>query len=97
MKLFRLTRRAKSDLLSIGHYTQKEWGIAQRNQYLKEIDQRFYQIAETPEIGMECDEILAGYRKLSQGKHVIFYKMQSSNQILIVRILHQSMDTKQHF
>jgi len=52
VKLFRLTGRAKSDLLSIGRYTQKEWGIAQRNLYLKGIDQCFYQIAGIPEIGM---------------------------------------------
>jgi toxin ParE1/3/4 len=95
---FRLTQKAKADLISIGRYTQQAWGAAQRNLYLIELDGRFHELAANPLIGKECSEIRAGYRKFLQGRHVIFYQSVSKQEILIVRInLHQSMDIASKF
>ncbi len=41
MAIFKVSKRAESDLLEVGRYTQTEWGIDQRNKYLDEINQRF--------------------------------------------------------
>jgi len=49
-------------------------------------------LSENPDIGKSCDEIRDGYRKFPQGSHVIFYKQMGSQEILIIRILHKSMD-----
>ena len=49
-------------------------------------------MSENPDIGKGCDEIKDGYRKFPQGSHVIFYKQTDNQEILIVRILHKSMD-----
>lgn len=92
MGKFRLTQKAKADLVSIARYTQREWGPAQRNLYLKEMDERFHELAANPLMGKKCGEIREGYSKFPQGKHIIFYKSFSKKEILIVRILHQSMD-----
>jgi len=92
MPAYRLTNKAQRDLASIGRFTAKEWGIAQRNFYIKQLDHCFSQIAKNPELGMACDFIVLGYRKLPQGRHVIFYKQNPEGMVEIIRILHQSMD-----
>lgn len=89
---FHLSIKAKSDLLNIARYTQLNWGREQRNHYIKLLDSTFHHIAEKPELGHSCDYIKEGYRKRPQGSHVIYYKEFNNNEILIVRILHKSMD-----
>lgn len=92
MRSFRLSTKAKSDLKNIARYTQTKWGRDQRNRYLKQFDESFYLLCESPGIGKSCDLIKKGYRKLPQGSHVIFYKIGTDSKIEIIRILHKSMD-----
>ena len=61
MGKFQLTQKAKTDLLSIARYTQKEWSVGQRNLYLKDLDTRFHETSANPLLGKECSEILEGY------------------------------------
>ena len=92
MSQFELSGKAKNDLIKIAKYTQLTWGTAQRNDYLKLLDNTFHQLTDEPMLGVNCDYIREGYRKRSQGSHVIYYKEHKINQVLIVRILHKSMD-----
>jgi len=87
-----LSAKAKSDLIEIAKYTQLTWGQAQRNDYLKILDSLFKLLANDPEIGINCDYIREGYSKYPHASHVVYYKEHKNNQILIVRILHKSMD-----
>ena len=92
MKPFQLTNMAKSDLKDIALFTSRRWGREQRNIYVKQFDESFWLLAENPDIGKACDDIREGYRKFPQGSHVIFYQQIGSQHILIIRILHKSMD-----
>lgn len=92
MSAFQLTAKAKADLKKIAIFTERRWGIPQRNVYLKQFDDTFYTLAENPMTGVGCDYIKEGYRKFPQGSHIIFYKIIKENQVLIVRILHKHMD-----
>ena len=93
MSSFILTKSALDDLLTIGRYTQKRWGTAQRNAYLTMLDDCFQRLAANPLKGKDCGEIRSGYRKMNAGSHVIFYRQKrSSDAIEIVRILHGRMD-----
>ena len=94
MRKFDLTRSAQADLKSIARYTQERWGVRQRNTYLKEVDQVFRALAKNPLIGRSCDDIREGYRKFPHGGHVIYYKHLSEDELLIVRILHMTMDVE---
>jgi toxin ParE1/3/4 len=94
MPSFKVSRKAQADLIAIGRYTNKQWGVSQRNHYLRQLDDSFNQLAENPEPGTSCDFILKGYRKFPQGSHLIFYKQNSKNSIVIIRVLHQNMDVK---
>jgi len=92
MSQFLLSSKAKSDLIKIAKYTQLTWGKAQRNDYLKILDNTFQLLADAPELGINCDYIREGYNKYPQASHVINYKEHKVNQILIVRILYKSRD-----
>jgi toxin ParE1/3/4 len=87
-----LSSKAKSDLIKIAKYTQLTWGIPQRNDYLKILDNTFQLLANEPELGLNCDYIREGYSKYPQASHLIYYKEYKNSQIFIVRILHNSMD-----
>ena len=54
MAKYRITRRAEDDLKNIGRYTQQHWGKAQRNVYLKNLENRFNWLAESPSYGMHA-------------------------------------------
>lgn len=95
MASFHLTARAKKDLKNIGRYTLKTWGRVQRNKYLAALDKCFHRVAEEPGLGRSCDEVCQGYRKISEGRHVIFYRSVTDG-IEIVRVLHGSMDIESH-
>ncbi len=97
MNSFTLTQRAKSDLKAIARFTEKRWGLTQRNAYIKQFDDSFHMLAETPSIGKACEHIKTGYQKFPQGSHIIFYKVTSPKKIKIIRILHKSMDVTSNF
>jgi len=61
MATYKLTNKAQDDLLSIGRFTLKEWGVKKRNFYLKQLDACFSHIAENPRLGIACDFIMVGY------------------------------------
>lgn len=94
MNYFSLTKLAKADLKAIAIYTQTQWGRNQRQLYIKQLDQRFHQLAQSPTIGVACPEIKKGYRYYQQGSHLIFYRSLDSNHIQIVRILHKRTQWK---
>ena len=95
MAQFTLREKAETDLLSIGRYTQKKWGIKQRNRYLNQIDPTFSLLADNPDNGKKCDHIKQGYFKYTVGKHDIYFR-KIETRMEIVRILHQRMDVNQH-
>lgn len=96
MSNFRLTTKAKADLLHIGRITQRRWGKRQRNKYLRELDIAFNYLAENPEAGPGCDDVMVGYRKHPRGSHLIYYNVSSAGSVDIIRILHKRMDVITH-
>ena len=97
MAIFSLTEAAKRDLKDIARFTQKRWGLEQRNKYLKTLDDSFHQLASNPATGRACNEIKVGYYKFPTGSHMIFYRKKSELKIQIVRVLHESMDVELQF
>jgi toxin ParE1/3/4 len=97
MRSFALTGKAKADLKDIASYTEQRWGKAQRNLYVKQMDEAFRQLAKVPLTGKACEYIKEDYRKFPQGSHVIFYRRINGGKIEIVRILHKSMDVDSNF
>ena len=97
MKTFELTKEAKEDLRKIARFTEKRWGRDQRYLYIKQFDDVFHLLAKTPSVGKKCDYIKNGYRKFPQSSHIIFYTEDVNSKIIVIRILHKSMDVESKF
>lgn len=96
MRPYLLTTAARKDLINIGRFTTEKWGKLQRDKYLKQFDDAFKLLSRQPEIGRDADYIKPGYKKFSQGSHIIFYRAGTESHIVVIRILHNSMDVEQH-
>jgi toxin ParE1/3/4 len=53
-------------------------------------------LARQPDIGREAKGIKPGYKKFSQGSHIIFYRAGTESKIVVIRILHNSMEVDRH-
>ncbi len=91
MPSYSLSPEAKKDLLTIHAHTQSKWGIQQAQKYIDALEKKCEKVAKSPHIGRERPEIKPGYRSITEGKHVIFYRVGDSG-IEILRILHGRMD-----
>ena len=87
---FKLTNEARFDLLSIGRYTQKLWGVKQRVKYLAGINEKFHFLDNNPLLCRLRVEIQPPVR-INHQKHLIIYLTENNN-ITILRVLHESMD-----
>jgi toxin ParE1/3/4 len=92
---FFLSGKAKADVKEIGRYTQQRWGVEQRNRYLGELDACFQKIGANPTLGNSAEAIRAGYRRIREGSHVVFFR-KAGNEVEIVRVLHERMLPGKH-
>lgn len=88
---FKVTPAARNDILNIGRYTQNEWGKQQRQKYLAGLNIRFKFLAENPLLSRERVDLTPPVHIHRHEKHLIVYLVEPSH-ILIVRVLHESMD-----
>ncbi|GBE46023.1 toxin ParE1 [bacterium BMS3Bbin11] len=95
MPSYHLSPEAKKDLLTIHAYTRKRWGAQQAQKYIDALEKRCDELAQSPHMGRERPEIKPGYRSITEGKHVIFYRVGDSG-IEILRIPHGRMDIEHH-
>ena len=91
MARLRVTVEAQADLGKIASYTQKKWGVAQRNVYLQQLEQSFSRITSHPSIGRACDHVRQGYRYLRVGQHLVFYRIAHDKSVEVIRVLHKAM------
>jgi toxin ParE1/3/4 len=87
--------RAREDLKGIWRYSLKEWGAAQADKYLAELDAGIAQLRENPRLGKPRDDLRPGYRSLQVNEHMLYYVLTPST-IRIVRVLHARMDPDRH-
>ncbi len=91
---YKLSPRAVVDLEEIWHYTSKTWSSKQAEAYHSQIVSVFEALAAGHKIGRPVD-VRAGYLKYVVGSHFVYYRQQEA-EIIVVRILHQRMDTNRH-
>lgn len=92
---FVLTRAAEADLANIWDYTANTWGVDQAKLYTHKIKDACGALSMGVQTGQSAEHIRPGYRKMSIGRHKLYFTV-SEEQILVVRILHQSMDVDAH-
>ena len=93
--MYRLSHKAESDISNIARYTIEQFGIEQARTYRDSLIACFQSLGETPRIGRKADNIRDGYRRFDHRSHVIFYKSDGQD-ILIIRVLHKRMNAPLH-
>lgn len=87
--------KARRDLKTIWLYSFENFGVDQADKYFDELESAMKTIQDNPLIGVSCDYIRAGYRQFKVNEHYIFYRITKKT-INIVRVLHDSMQTRNH-
>lgn len=94
--MYKLSNRANADVDAILDYSISHFGKGVMVKYAQSLEKCFEMLAETPYLGMEVEHIRLDYLCFEHHSHLIFYKKIDQN-ILIIRILHKSIDAPKHF
>jgi len=86
---------AKQDLFAIEKYTREKWGDRQADVYLAQIENRLLCLLEAPYLGTARPDVSDGYRCLPEGRHLIFYRVESEV-VNILGVPHANMDLERH-
>jgi len=92
----RLTWQARQDFTSLLAYSELTWGEGQASTYESGILAALDIIRRQPEIGEARPNLFSGCRVHPVERHRIYSRMDAIG-ILVVRILHQSRDTRDQF
>jgi toxin ParE1/3/4 len=84
---YRLSLRARSDLLSIYAFSEVRFGRYQADAYHAGFERTFGLLADFPGIGTNADELVAGYRRFRFQSHYIFYT-EEADHVLIRALIH---------
>jgi toxin ParE1/3/4 len=86
---------AEEDLIGIWNYTLKQWGAEQADTYLDQLNDGIAILAENPRLGINCDPIRQGYRRLHIKHHMVYYRI-TLTRIDLIRVLYEEMDPERH-
>jgi toxin ParE1/3/4 len=84
---YRISLRARSDLINIYMFTDATFGRYQADAYHAGFEHTFGLIADFPDIGRSADELVAGYRRFRFQSHYIFYTKEPDH-VLIRALIH---------
>lgn len=96
MASYKLSNAAERDIESIYEYSLLEFGEAVGNEYIDGLFIRLGLLAANPSWGNDYSHIAARLMRYEHKSHSIYYQLQSSSQILIVRILGKRQDPARH-
>ena len=94
MANYSLTKKAVEDLSEIWNYTYITWSEEKADLYYHMLLDNCQAIAENRVIGKNYEGVIKSIFGTRAGSHIIFYRKVATNQVVIVRILHNRMDLK---
>jgi toxin ParE1/3/4 len=84
---YRVSVRARADLLNIYVFTDARFGRYQAEAYHAGLERTFGLLADFPGMGTNADELVAGYRRFRFQSHYIFYG-EIADGVLIRALIH---------
>ncbi|MEW7292110.1 type II toxin-antitoxin system RelE/ParE family toxin [Aquimarina sp. 2304DJ70-9] len=91
MGVYRVSGKAETDLTKMYEYGIETFGLKQAKTYLLGMHTLFQVLADNTSLGRDASEFMLSLKRFSYQSHTIFYLPTDIN-ILIVRVLNQSMD-----
>jgi toxin ParE1/3/4 len=92
MSEYIISGKALDDINNIWIYTAENWSIEQADRYYNLIFDEIEYIADNFEMARDFGAIRKNYKCSKVKSHLVFFKKTKSNEIEVVRILHEKMD-----
>ncbi|HTB03032.1 MAG TPA: type II toxin-antitoxin system RelE/ParE family toxin [Bradyrhizobium sp.] len=93
MAEYRLSHRARADLIDIYDFTESKFGAYQADAYHAGLVRSCGLLADFPRIGQPVDELAPDYRRFRFQSHLIFYSVQPDH-VEIHAIIHGAQDIR---
>jgi toxin ParE1/3/4 len=90
-----ISPRALQDIEDIWAYTFEKWSIVQADYYQDEISNALQHFASHPTLGKIVESNGIEYLRIKVHHHLLFCRIQKKL-LIVVRILHEKMDTDMH-
>lgn len=87
---------AIADIEDIWTYTEQRWGTAQAERYVAMVGEACHGLARATTFSQDASHVRAGYRRAHVGSHIVFFRTDPAGRIVVVRVLHRSMDADRH-
>ena len=94
MAKYFLSKMAIEDLSGIWDYSYDIWSEKHADRYYELLLETFQKISENPGVGRKYEQISSDILGFKIMKHIISYLALTTNEIEVVRILHERMDLK---
>ena len=86
-------RPAKNRLLEIWNYTERTWGEAQADKYIRGLVDAIHEAADSRHQWRPAmDEVLPGVYFIRYERHFIFFRALSPDAIGVISVLHENMN-----
>ncbi len=92
MGVYKVSRKAEVDLAKMYEYGIETFGLKQAKDYLLGMHILFQILADNTNLGRDASKFILSLKRFSYKSHTIFYLPTTDIDILIVRVLNQSMD-----
>ena len=87
-----ISEKALEDINNIWIYTAENWSVEQADRYYNLIIDEIEYIVDNLDMARDCGKIRESYRYSKVKSHLIFFKKNKTNEIEVVRVLHERMD-----
>jgi toxin ParE1/3/4 len=92
MSEYIISEKALEDINTIWIYTAENWPVEQADRYYNAIIDEIEFIVQKFELARDFEKIRKSYKYSKIKSHLIFFKKNKSNEIEVVRVLHERMD-----
>ncbi|MGN1288250.1 MAG: type II toxin-antitoxin system RelE/ParE family toxin [Bradyrhizobium sp.] len=93
MAEYRLSVRARAQLIDIYEFTSRTFGPYQAEAYHAGLERTFSLLADFPRIGQSVDELAPGHRRFRFQSHNVFYTEENGH-VLIRAVYHHAQDIR---
>ena len=87
-----ISEKAIEDINNIWIYTAENWSVAQADRYYNLIYDEIEYIVNNFDMARDFGKIRKSYKCSKVKSHLIFFKKNKTNEIEVVRVLHERMD-----
>ena len=91
-KICSISEQADFDMDDIYHYTLMKWSKEQADRYYNLILDEIDYICIAPNSGKQITHVKRAYNVSKVKSHLIYYRLNETDVIEIIRILHEKMD-----